>query len=153
MEINWIDSDPTYQYAKLPKGTDKSESIKALILKILELSKPHKDWDLLVLDKWVFNLGRLIGNIQNRDQAIGMDRGFRVGLTFEEYAEGLQKAEDNEDEYSDAIDYYNGELDDLIIEVVQEPTFNQKLKAFYAQHPFSIEVAEQGQRINLTLGI
>jgi len=79
MEIQWTNSDE-YYHVQLDKEFDKKDAVRQLLLKILSLAAEKKDWNLIVLDKWIFSLGRLIGNVQNVDQVIGMDRGFRVAI-------------------------------------------------------------------------
>ena len=151
MKINWTNSDD-YYYATLEENGDKKEAIKQLILFILELSEGKNSWNLLVLDKWIDNLGRLIGHIQNNDEAIGYDRGYRVSLQFLDYYNQLNNASD------DQIDYVFGciteDLDFLIMEVIDnDESLKSQLWKYDKKNPFSIEITDQGQRIgfNLTL--
>ncbi len=150
MNIQWKGSDD-YYYARLEENFDKKEAIKELILKILALSVDKKDWNLLVLDKWIFNLGRLIGNIQNEDQAIGMDRGYRVGIQFLDYYNRLENSAPSD--YDRMLEEISEEIENLIIEVIHEDTFRAKLKDYYKKNPFSIEISEEGQRIDSIFGI
>ena len=152
MEINWINSDEYYHF-DLENGLNKEETIKQLILKTLELSSDREAWDVIILDKWIFNLGRLIANIQNASEAVGMDRGYRVALTFNEYAEGLNLVEDDEEKYDYAIESYNSDLEQVISEVLGDEEFRKMLKPFYDKNPFTIEVCEQGERMGMTIEI
>lgn len=145
MTINWTNSDE-YYYADVQKGLDKKEAIRQLVFKILQLSKEKSAWDSVILDKWIFNLGRLIGNIQDKDEAVGLDRGYRVALKFEEYEEGLTASEDSDEEYNDALDFYHEELENLIIEVFNEKVFLDNIRPYLQQNPIVIEICEQGQR-------
>ena len=150
MKINWTDSD-NYYSSQLDGNFDKKEAIKQLLLKILELAKDTQSWNLIVLDKWIFNLGRLIGNIQNVDEAIGMDRGYRVAIQFLDYYERLESSTD--DQYSETFDKINKEIEKLIIDVIHEEKFKAQLIEHYRVNPFTIEISEQGERIGLTFKI
>lgn len=150
MKIDWINSDE-YYHVQLERQTDKKEAIKALILKILQLSDGKDDWNSLILDKWVFNLGRLIGNIQNRDEPIGMDKGYRVAIQFLDYHEKLEASDIDEKTYTNQMNTINEEMQNLIHEVCDEPSFKDQLQGFYEKNNFVIEISEQGQRIGLVL--
>jgi hypothetical protein len=146
MIINWTNSDEYYHYV-VQNESDKKEAIRQLIYKTLQLSADKKDWNSIILDKWIFNLGRLIGNIQNQNEAVGMDRGYRVALKFVEYEEGLKLNEDNSVKYDKCIKNYNEDLEKLIIEVVNEKEFKARIIPFYLNNPFIIEICEQGERL------
>jgi len=146
MKVEWKNSDE-YYHSKLDESFDKKEAIKQLILKILDLSQDKENWNLIVLDKWVFNLGRLIGNIQNEDQAIGMDRGYRVAIQFLDFYNRLENSPDNQ--YDDNLELINEEMENLIIDVIHEENFKSQLVKFHSTNPFTIEISEQGQRIGL----
>lgn len=150
MEITWTSSD-SYHSAEIENGADKVAAIQQQILKILDLAGEKEDWNVIILDKWVFNLGRLIGNIQNDDEAVGLDRGYRVGIRFREYYEKMEAATENEQEYNGLIDTFNEELELLVIDALQDPEFSKKMADAYSRHPFHIEVTERGERIDFSL--
>ena len=148
MQINWTNSDE-YYHSKLNEDYDKKEAVKKLIIKTLELSKTKENWNLLVLDKWIFNLGRLISNIQNEDQAIGMDRGYRVSIQFLDYYNRLESSEENQ--YDKNLDLISEELENLIIDVIYDESFKKQLMEYHKRNPFNIEISDQGQRTGMTI--
>ncbi len=152
MKIQWKNSDE-YYHTKLDGTFDKKEAIKQLILKILELSKDRESWNLVVIDKWVYDLGRLIGNIQNDDQAIGMDRGYRVAVQFLDYYEKLENSLSDLDEYNYNLEIMDEELEELIIDIIHEEDFKAQLMEYYEKNPFMIEISKQGQRTELMFEI
>lgn len=145
--MEWTNSDE-YYHGQLEEGKDKIEAIKCFVLKILELSRFKTDWNTIVLDKWVFNLGRLIGNIQNSNEPIGKDRGFRVALQFKEF---YNRLEASSIEYDQKLEEINEELESLIFEVFNDENFRKQLQSYYDSNNFTIEITEQGQRIGLVL--
>lgn len=150
MKIEWKNSSE-YYHCQLADSFDKKEAIRQLILKILDLSHDKKNWNLIVLDKWVDNLGRLIGNIQNENQAIGMDRGYRVAIQFLDYYSRLEKSTTKS--YAKNINTITRELNSLIIEVLQDENFKAQLMKFHSNNPFNVEIADQGERIGLKIKI
>jgi len=149
--MDWTNSN-NYYHSSVENNEDKREAIKQLIIKILDHSKGRDPWNSLVLDKWIFNLGRLIGNIQNVDQAIGMDRGYRVALHFKSYEESLYN-EDDEMKYELLIEKYNEELEGLILEVLADDKFKSKLRKKYGQNKFVFEISEQGERKGIVISL
>ncbi|MEO0472922.1 MAG: hypothetical protein AAF206_25115 [Bacteroidota bacterium] len=150
MNIQWQGSDEYYR-VQLAEDFDKKDAIRQLILKILDLAAGKENWNLVVLDKWIFNLGRLIGHIQNDDQAIGMDRGYRVGVQFLAYYDRLETSPD--DRYDQVLETINEELENLILDVLQDESFKVQLQKYHDQNPFTLEISEQGQRIGLRLNV
>lgn len=149
MQIDWKNSNEYYN-ASLEEGVNKVEAVKELIQKILELSTSARDWNSIVLDKWAYNLGRLIGNIQNDKEPIGKDRGYRVSLQFLEYYNKLKSSEQGE-EYSESLDWINEDMEDLVFELLGDEAFKKKIKIYHDKNPFVIEIAEQGQRTGIAL--
>lgn len=152
MKIEWTNSDG-YYHVELDGTFDKKEAVKQLILKILELSSNRKSWNLIVLDTWIFNLGRLIGNIQNTDEAIGMDRDYRVAIQFLDYYDRLENSEDDDEDYAENLGTIQYEIEEVIINVIHEENFKSQLMTYYNINPFTIEISEQGQRVGTTFQI
>lgn len=154
MLITWKGSDD-YHYTSLPAEVDKKAAIQAQILKILELSEGKENWNVVTLDKWIDNLGRLIGHIQNDQEAVGYDKGYRVAVQFLDYYDALETAfqEDDFDEYDDIIWESNKELDGLVAQVAADTAFKTLIQERYRTTPFLIEIADRGQRIGLTFDL
>lgn len=149
--MTWENAN-NYYTATVKKDENKKEAIKSLMLKITELSKGKEAWNSIILDKWIFSLGRLIGNIQNANQSVGDDRGYRVALHFESYAQELENPS-NEAKYDWLIDKYSKELETLIIEILNDDIFCKKLLKSSNLNSLIVEICEQGERNGLKFEI
>ena len=154
MQITWEGTADHYHTA-IGVEVNKKAALQQQILKILELSKGKKDWNVITLDKWVDNLGRLIGHIQNNQEAVGYDKGYRVSLQFLDYYNQLNEAYENDDfeRYDAIVGEANEAINVLVAELVEDLDFRAQLKATYGAQPFAIELAERGQRIGITFDL
>lgn len=154
MNLVWEGGDD-YYHTTLAVEADKKAAIQQQILKILELSEGKEDWNVVTLDKWVDNLGRLIGHIQNDQEAVGYDKGYRVAIQFLDYYNQLNEAYESDDfeRYDDVVWDANEEIDAFIHELVEDTAFIALLKERHAKTPFSIELANRGQRIDVAFDL
>ncbi len=79
------------------------EAMVAWWTHIIERAREVDAWDVIVADIWP-DTARLIGHVQSSEDAIGIDRGFRVCLRFSAIAEGLHAADFTDEAYSEAQD-------------------------------------------------
>lgn len=154
MNLVWEGGDD-YYHTTLAVEMDKKAAIQQQILKILELSEGKKDWNVVTLDKWIDNLGRLIGHIQNDQEAVGFDKGYRVSIQFLDYYNQLDNAYESNNfyRYNTIVRQANQQIDELIRELVEDTTFKTLLKERYGTTPFAIELADRGQRIDLSFDL
>ena len=148
MELDWK-SDSDYHYAVLEDGEDMIGGIRELVTKALELAENKKDWNCLMMDIWMFNLARLICNIQNKEQAVGMDRGYRVALQFKEYHNKLEETAENQ--YDPMLIKFKNELVTKIRLAFQDRDFLMSFDDLWVRNPFTVRFASQGQLLNIEL--
>ncbi len=140
----WENSD-SYYYSEVKSDQNKQEAIKQLLLKIIELSEGKDEWNAIVLDKWTVNLGRVIGNIQNTDEAIGLDRGYKVAIHMDTYRNShVNQLSDYQNELLEVKN--EREIDALIMEVLSDRKFIKRLKQMSGKASLFIEISAYGVR-------
>ena len=135
------------------KGEDKQDAVRFLIVSLMEKVKEENinDWDLLILDMWIDNLGRLIGFVQDSKEPIGRDLGFRYALKFEEYRDKLERAEENN--IYQVLDDIEDDLMWEIIDAINEPQFYKSISDKFPNKSWTIETTNRGERINRILTV
>ena len=131
-----------YHYARLSSAEeeDQQAAIDVWWKKLLDLAEKVKDWNVIVGDIWV-ETGRIIGHVQNDDAAIGMDRGFRVALSFSSVVEALEKADFAGEAYTEA----SAQLYALLDRSTKREPARQRLAQLNKNHPFKLWWCENGQ--------
>src|SRR5688572_7766946 len=133
----------SYFYTGCGKESNREIALVEWWLKIIELAHSKTDWNALIADMWIDNTGRIIGHVQNRKDAIGEDKGFRVAITFEHFVDKLDQCEEK--------NYFSVHTDILAecIDLLQASAMNEKvlrkLRELNVKNPFQIFYAEYGE--------
>ncbi len=138
--VDWnIEQSDKFAYLTATVSEDDlEEAIAAWWSELMTRARACKGWDVVVADIWA-DTARLIGHVQSADDAIGMDRGFRVCLTVATMAEELHASEDSEDLYFD--------IQDALFEQVDRSLRTDAVRALLAPGPQKVWFCYSGELI------
>ena len=134
-----------YHYMMVEVGDDKLQALCTWWLKLFELASKAKNWDAIVCDVWIDNTGRFIGNVQDGNERVGQDRGFRVAITFQDFVDQLNDAYSKDDDsYDEVYSELLTQADEFLSISIIEPEVTDKAKELHQKNPFKIYWAVSG---------
>jgi len=148
MKLDWKD-DGFYFQAIVSANDNILHAIQLAILKVLQLAEGKDNWNCIMMDMWMHNQGRLICNIQDQEEPVGKDKGFRVALQFHEYSEKLRST--SESEYNQVLHDLKLDLVEKIKEAFNDEDFLMSFDDEWVQNKFTVRVASVGQRLNFEI--
>ena len=103
-------------------------------LKLCEHGRAAEDWNAIIADLWP-ETGRLIGHVQNANEAVGFDRGQRVALSLSFVEEDFTSRD-----YAEVVDG----VWDLLNESATRPAVANAVSKLSERGPISAHFCQYG---------